>query len=318
MRETVRRGRTLPLVDVAPVQTSAWRRARRRRAVAIRRRVVSLLAAPLYVLYTKRLRELVMAQTVPRHVAVILDGNRRWASLAGLREPGAGHRHGADKLDELLAWCERVGVSELTVWALSTENLSRASGEVDALVDVLVQKLDALAEEGRDEARFRVRVFGRIESLPPALASAARRVQAETAGGDRLCLNIALGYSGRETASTRMHPPGWVARAGGAIRWLARQYRPADSFAADFYLVTGVAAERSWWQDGTRLAQPDATVGVGTTFRALGAHRIGARIEVRVVFELDDDGSASACRGTCPMTPPPVGPGLLATWGLVW
>jgi short-chain Z-isoprenyl diphosphate synthase len=158
---------------------------------------MSLLFVPLYSLYTKRLRERVTHQPLPRHVAVILDGNRRWASLAGLRDPGAGHRHGADKLDDLLCWCERLGIPELTVWALSTENLSRASGEVEALVDVLIQKLDALAEQGRD-GRFRVRVFGRLESLPPVLAAAARRAQAVTGGGGRLCLNIALGYSGRD------------------------------------------------------------------------------------------------------------------------
>jgi short-chain Z-isoprenyl diphosphate synthase len=165
----------------------------------------------------------VTAQPLPRHVAVILDGNRRWASLAGLREPGAGHRRGADKLDELLGWCERLGVSELTVWALSSENLSRAGDEVAALVEVLVQKLDALAEDGRDGHRFRVRVFGRIESLPPALAAAARRVQAETADGDRLYLNIALGYSGRDEL---------VDAARGLVRSLVASGVPAEEMAA--------------------------------------------------------------------------------------
>jgi short-chain Z-isoprenyl diphosphate synthase len=185
-------------VEVAPVQLSVPDRARRCRAVGLRRRLVSLVAAPVYAFYTRRLRARVTAQPLPRHVAVILDGNRRWASQAGLRDPGAGHRHGADKLDELIFWCERLGVSELTVWALSSENFFRASGEVAALVEVLVQKLAALAELGRDGQRFRVRVFGRIESLPTVLAAAARQVEAETAGGEGLCLNIALGYSGRD------------------------------------------------------------------------------------------------------------------------
>ena len=183
---------------------------------------MSLLIAPLYALYTRRLRERVTAQPLPRHVAVILDGNRRGASLAGLRAPGAGHRRGADKLDELFSWCERLGVSELTVWALSTENLSRASGEVAALIDVLVQKLDALAEQGRDGYRVRVRVFGRIESLPPVLAAAARRVQAATAGGGGLCLNVALGYSGRDEL---------VDAARGLVRSLVASGVPADEMS---------------------------------------------------------------------------------------
>lgn len=67
--------------------------------------------APIYALYTSRLRKQVRAAPSPHHVAVILDGNRRWASLAGLRESGAGHRQGADKLDELLGWCSGLGVS---------------------------------------------------------------------------------------------------------------------------------------------------------------------------------------------------------------
>jgi short-chain Z-isoprenyl diphosphate synthase len=188
----------------------------------VRRRLVSLLAAPVYAVYTRRLRERVMAQPLPRHVAVILDGNRRWASLSGLRDPGAGHRHGADKLDELLSWCERLGVSELTVWALSSENLFRSTGELTALVEVLEQKLDALAQLSRAGHHFRVRVFGRIESLPPALATAARRVEAETAGGDRLCLNIALGYSGRDEL---------VDAARGLVRSLIASGVPPDQMS---------------------------------------------------------------------------------------
>ena len=137
-------------------------------------------------------------------------------------------------------------------------------------------------------------------------------------GRDRwqLVAEAALGYTTRDTGMMLMHPPGWVARAGGAIRWIARQYRPADEVATDFYLVGGIAAERSWWSDGTRIAEPDATVGFGMTVRAL-EHRIGVRIEVRVVFELGDDGTAPACRGTCP-TAPANEPGLMGVWGLVW
>jgi short-chain Z-isoprenyl diphosphate synthase len=185
-------------VEVAPVELGAQRRVRAGRAARVRRRLSSLFFAPLYASYTRRLRQRVAAQPPPRHVAVILDGNRRWASLAGLREPGAGHRHGADKLDDLLLWCTRLGISELTVWALSTENLARGSGELDALVDVVAQKLTALAEHDGAGASLRVRVFGRIDTLPERLAAAARRAQEATAGHDGLCLNIALGYSGRD------------------------------------------------------------------------------------------------------------------------
>jgi len=166
---------------------------------AARFRAGSVFLAPLYAVYTRLLRGRVRARLLPRHVAVILDGNRRWAALAGLLEPGAGHRRGADKLGELIGWCARAGIGELTVWALSMENLSRPAAEVSALTEVLAQELTALSERAaRVAPPFRIRVFGRIDSLAPVLAETARRVQEETAENGGLCLNVALGYSGRD------------------------------------------------------------------------------------------------------------------------
>jgi short-chain Z-isoprenyl diphosphate synthase len=162
--------------------------------------VGSVVLAPVYALYTRRLRSLVRARRPPHHVAVILDGNRRWANQAGLREPGAGHRRGADKLCELIGWCAGLGIGELTVWALSAENLSRPSDEVAALTQILSEELAALAERAeRSGTAVRIRVFGRLDALPAVLAETARRVQVETEGNnDAICVNIALGYSGRD------------------------------------------------------------------------------------------------------------------------
>lgn len=166
-------------------------------ADAARRAVVLL--APLYVLYTRRLRARVRAQPLPRHVAVILDGNRRWANSVGLREPGAGHRRGADKLAELVGWCERLGIRELTVWALSTENLARSEAEVGALLDVLSQRLPTLGEPGGEGgSRPRIHVFGRLSALPAGLQETVSVVQERTAVNDGVRLNVALGYSGRD------------------------------------------------------------------------------------------------------------------------
>jgi short-chain Z-isoprenyl diphosphate synthase len=152
------------------------------------------LLAPAYALYTRRLRRQVSTAPLPRHVAVILDGNRRWATLVGLHAPGDGHRHGAEKLDELLDWCRELGIAELTVWALSGENLSRASDELGALLGILTDKLAALSER----QRIRIRVFGRLDSLPGELAETIRRVEAQTEANEGLSLNVALGYSGRD------------------------------------------------------------------------------------------------------------------------
>jgi short-chain Z-isoprenyl diphosphate synthase len=184
-------------------------------------RIRHVLLAPVYGLYTRRLRARVLAGRVPEHVAVILDGNRRWASMVGLHEVGAGHRRGAEKLDELLAWCGGLGIAELTVWALSSENLAREPAELEALLEVVAGKLAALPG-GRRSAGVRIRVFGRVGMLPPRLAETARRVQEETAGNTGLCLNIALGYSGHDEL---------VDATRALVRALAARGMPAEEMA---------------------------------------------------------------------------------------
>jgi short-chain Z-isoprenyl diphosphate synthase len=160
-------------------------------------RLSHLLVAPIYSFYTARLRHEVERLPLPAHVAVILDGNRRWASLAGFQEAADGHRAGADKLDELLDWCVRLGIGQVTVWALSNENLGRSADEVSGLLDVVADKLRSLAElHGRQSVR--IRVYGRLEELPEGLQEAIRFAEEATAENDGLRLNIALGYSGRD------------------------------------------------------------------------------------------------------------------------
>jgi short-chain Z-isoprenyl diphosphate synthase len=163
------------------------------------RRVAAALARPAYAIYTRRLRRHVRAAPAPRHVAVILDGNRRWAAGAGLREAGAGHRHGADKIDELLDWCAPLGIEEITLWALSNENLGRPGTQLTALFDVVCDKLDALERRAlRPETAMRVRVIGRSGDLPERVSATIRRVELATAAQPGPSLTIALGYSGRD------------------------------------------------------------------------------------------------------------------------
>jgi short-chain Z-isoprenyl diphosphate synthase len=183
----------------------------------------SLALAPVYRIYTRRLRVLVVSRPIPHHVAVILDGNRRWASLAGLSEPSAGHRRGADKLGELIEWCAGLGIAELTVWALSIDNLSRPSHEVTALTRVLAEELERLAHRATSGgAPIRIRVFGRLDALPDPLADTARSVMRETGNNDGMCLNVALGYSGRDEL---------VAATQGLVRSLASEGVPPGEMA---------------------------------------------------------------------------------------
>jgi len=162
-----------------------------------RRWLADLLLTPLYRLYTNRLRNEVERSPLPTHVAVILDGNRRWASLLGLREASAGHRAGADKLDQLLDWCVTLGIEQVTVWALSNENLARPARELAALLEVVADKLEALAALHGAQS-MRIRVYGRLDELPERLRRSIRAVEAATAQNGGLRLSIALGYSGRD------------------------------------------------------------------------------------------------------------------------
>jgi short-chain Z-isoprenyl diphosphate synthase len=162
-------------------------------------RVSGLLLAPLYRVYTDRLRREVRRAPVPEHVAVILDGNRRFAAEARLASVDEGHRRGADKIDELLDWCAELGIAEVTLWALSGENLGRRSDELSALFDVVAGKLDELtARAARPGHAMRIRVFGRFDALPARLLAAIEATEAATATHEGLRLNIALGYSGRD------------------------------------------------------------------------------------------------------------------------
>jgi short-chain Z-isoprenyl diphosphate synthase len=159
--------------------------------------LADLLLAPVYSYYTSRLRREIESSTLPMHVAVILDGNRRWASLTGLQEPWAGHRAGANKLDELLDWCARLGIAQVTVWALSNENLGRPERELDGLLEVVADKLEALAALHRDQS-IRIRVVGRVDDLPERVRRSIEAVETATVQNEGLQLNLALGYSGRD------------------------------------------------------------------------------------------------------------------------
>jgi short-chain Z-isoprenyl diphosphate synthase len=156
-----------------------------------------LLLAPLYRLYRNRLRREVMRTPRPAHLAVILDGNRRWANTAGRRDSSGGHRAGADKLDELLDWCVGLRIEQVTVWALSNENLHRNADELPALLAVVADKLEDLAARHARQS-VRIRVLGRLDPLPERLRRSIEAVEAATAANTGLRLNIALGYSGRD------------------------------------------------------------------------------------------------------------------------
>ncbi|MEI6220874.1 MAG: isoprenyl transferase [Actinomycetes bacterium] len=149
--------------------------------------------AMLYPIYERRLlRQLDFTQT-PRHVGVILDGNRRWAKSNFGANPEEGHRAGANKIIELLTWCEEADVSIITLWLLSTDNLNRDPEELESLLKIIATAVDHLDELGRWE----IKPLGALELLPEWLHLKLKDVEARSKGRTKTVVNVAIGYGGR-------------------------------------------------------------------------------------------------------------------------
>jgi short-chain Z-isoprenyl diphosphate synthase len=152
----------------------------------------------LYRLYARRLEAEVRRWPTPRHVGIILDGNRRWARAQG-RDPVDAYRVGAAKLDEVLAWCVDLAIPAVTLWACSTENLGRAPDELRGLLSVIENKLNAIAGDPRvHRRRIRVRAVGKLDLLPDSTLAAIRRAEQATEGYGDAVLTFALAYGGRQ------------------------------------------------------------------------------------------------------------------------
>jgi short-chain Z-isoprenyl diphosphate synthase len=200
----------------------------------MRGRIARFLLAPVYRLYSDRLRREVARMALPAHVAVILDGNRRWASGPGLTDTSGGHRAGADKLDELLDWCVRAGIEQVTVWALSNENLGRPDDELSVLLEVVADKLDHLAALHARQS-VRIRVVGRLQPLPDRLRASIEAVERATAANSGLRLNIALGYSGRDELVDATRALVQQLAADGAAAGQIAEGITAEALAAHLY-----------------------------------------------------------------------------------
>jgi short-chain Z-isoprenyl diphosphate synthase len=173
---------------------------------------------PVYRLYERRLLRGLAGVSLPRHVGVILDGNRRWAKEAG-ESAATGHRAGADKIADLLSWSEEAGVELVTLWMLSTDNLERPPGELTPLMRIIEQSVDGLARSGR----WRVRVVGALDLLPYETAERLHAAEAKTAEVEGLGVNVAVGYGGRrEIADAVRALLAEQARAGVSIEQLAQ------------------------------------------------------------------------------------------------
>ncbi|HEY0487003.1 MAG TPA: isoprenyl transferase [Mycobacteriales bacterium] len=148
----------------------------------------------LYSLYERRLTRALEDGPTPRHVGVIMDGNRRWAREMGLDDPAHGHRAGAQKIEHVLGWCRDAGVEVVTLWLLSTDNLSRPTAELAPLLRIIEGVVTDLAAAGKP---WDLRVVGALDLLPTDTAQLLKEAADATDGRPGPAVNVAIGYGGR-------------------------------------------------------------------------------------------------------------------------
>jgi short-chain Z-isoprenyl diphosphate synthase len=154
---------------------------------------------PFYKLYEMRLEAEIKHWQLPRHIGIIMDGNRRYARSHGSAHVSYGHARGAEKLQQVLSWCYDAGIPVVTVWSFSLDNFHRDTTEVEALLQLFEDKTRELASHSEVHTNeVRVRYIGKTELLPEGLREAIRGVEEATAGYGRFHLNIAMAYGGRE------------------------------------------------------------------------------------------------------------------------
>ncbi len=148
-----------------------------------------------YSTYESRLLAEMDRERLPHHVAVLADGNRRWARMNAPGEPLiAGYRAGAGKLLDFIGWCDEVGIQVVTLWVLSIDNLSRDEGsELEELLGVIEQLVVDLAASGR----FAVQAVGDMRLLPDTMAERLEQVKQQTHDRPGLLVNVAIAYGGR-------------------------------------------------------------------------------------------------------------------------
>ena len=175
------------------------------------RRRIRLLAEQCY----ERLLLAELSET-PSHVAVIQDGNRRYATQRGA-DPSDGHRAGAETTEQLLGWCDELDIEEVTLYAFSTENFARPPEERELLFDLVTRKLREFADSERiHEDGVRIRAIGETAQLPDRVQDAIAYAEQRTAEHNTYQLNVALAYGGR-------------AELLGATREIARQVDRGDT-----------------------------------------------------------------------------------------
>ena len=133
---------------------------------------------------------------MPKHIAIIMDGNRRWAKAQG-KNAGFGHKAGAKTLEKIVRYANKIGLEYITVYAFSTENWKRAEDEVNALMKLLQNYLDEYSKRA-DSENIRVKILGDITALSHNMQKSIIKCMERTKNNTGITFNIALNYGGRD------------------------------------------------------------------------------------------------------------------------
>ena len=148
----------------------------------------------IYKIYESSLAKTIPAESMPHHIAVILDGNRRWAALKDGHTPKDGHTAGAIKTKEFLGWCDDLGIEMVTLYLLSTDNLTnRKSQELGDLLEVIDDLVKTLTEAGK----WKLQLVGDRNLLPEQLCETIEKAESKTAKYKGVHVNLAIAYGGR-------------------------------------------------------------------------------------------------------------------------
>jgi len=218
---------------------------------------LAVLKWPFYKLYEKRLELEIKHWQLPRHIGIIMDGNRRYARSHGGAHVSYGHARGAEKLQQVLSWCYDAGIPVVTVWSFSLDNFHRDTSEVEALLQLFEDKTRELASHSEVHTNeVRVRYIGKTELLPESLRDAIRGVEEATSGYGRFHLNIAMAYGGREEITDAFR------------RYLTDQQAQGRSLPEAVAALDDAAIERHLYTSG--LPEPDLIVRTSGEVRLSG------------------------------------------------
>lgn len=151
-----------------------------------------------YEIYQDMLEKEVLEGPIPSHIAIIMDGNRRYAKEHG-KDVREGHLEGKERIRDVLNWCMKTGVRTLTVYAFSTENFNREEGEVEFLLNLIESSLKELSEDSQViQNRVRLKVIGERDLIPPDMMETILAVEEKTKDFEKYQFNMAIAYGGRQ------------------------------------------------------------------------------------------------------------------------